>query len=101
MFIIDPTLSEEATEKNIKEIEGFITKEKGEIKEIEKIGKRKLLSKIAKKTEGYYLLIYFSLDSQKVSVLNRKCKLNAEILRNMVIKSKTELVTKFLDLNSA
>ncbi|MFC2140262.1 30S ribosomal protein S6 [Candidatus Auribacterota bacterium] len=98
MFIIEPSLSEEETEKSIKEITDFITSKKGEIKEIEKIGKRRLEYKIEKNSEGFYLLVYFKLNTKEIVPLNRKCKLDQNILRNMILKTEPALVTKFADI---
>ena len=85
MFIIVPTLNEEAVEKALKGIEEVIKKHGGEIKEAQKWGKRRFTYRIKKHDEGVYYLIKFKCLPSAISELRAVYKLDEDILRVLII----------------
>ena len=51
-----------------------------------KTGKRKLAYEIAKKNEGYYVLINFSSKSDFPAELDRNYKISEDIIRSIIIR---------------
>lgn len=86
LFILKPTLDEEAAKAAIEKIKGVIEKNGGELEEVDAWGKRKLAYEIAKFTEGYYTLINFKAESELPKELARIFKITDSVIRNIIIK---------------
>ena len=86
--ILNATLSEEETEALIERLSGILTQNGANLKETARWGKRKLAYPIAKKTEGYYVIYYFTLDvaTKAMEQLIRTCRFDENVFRCMCIK---------------
>lgn len=93
MFIVKPTLEAEEIQKNIKLVEETITSEGGKIVANEDLGTRTLAYAIDKHKRGYYYIVYFEAPVTAVKEIERKYRINENILRFIVIKyeNATEL----------
>jgi len=85
MYILSSTLSEDARQKALEKILGGITKQGGEIHKIHEQGKKKLAYELRGRREGYYYLLYFSLDTSCMSELWGEYHLNEDLLRFMTL----------------
>ena len=61
IFILNPSLDEEAVKANIEKFKGVIENGGGTVENVDFWGKRKLAYEIEKVNEGYYTLINFKL----------------------------------------
>jgi small subunit ribosomal protein S6 len=86
MIILAPNLSNEDLEKENKKILDLITELGGNIIKTDVWGKKQLAYEIMKFREGYYIINYFDLDTQKTSEIERHYRLNERIIRHNVIK---------------
>jgi small subunit ribosomal protein S6 len=85
MFIIDVTTHEgTAVQKIANDVGETITRLGGELIKIRRMGLRKLAYPIQKKSEGYYYLAYFTIESSGLVELDRILRLNDSILRFLV-----------------
>ena len=98
MYIINSNLSEEARKKALDRITTTIEEKKGEIHKIIDMGKRRLAYEIEKKREGYYYLVYFSINSAAISQLWKEYHLNEDLIRFMTLK--TDSILKNLEFKS-
>lgn len=87
MFIINPLLKVEETDKVVADLEGEIKKLKGEVKEARRFGKKTLAYPINKQKEGSYLLLYFRLDPAQLDAFTKKLHLNEQVLRHLILQS--------------
>ena len=85
IFIIDSTLEPEALTAVKDKFVNIIT-ENGEIGEVEEWGKRKLAYAINFKTEGYYVLVNFKSNVEFPKELDRRYRIDEEILRTIIIR---------------
>ena len=85
IFIIDSTLEPEAIAAKKDKFVGIIT-DNGEIGEVEEWGKRKLAYPINFKTEGYYVLVNFKSNVEFPKELDRRYRIDEEILRTIIIR---------------
>ena len=90
MIVFAPTLSNEEIEIENKKILDLVLANGGEIVKTDIIGKKQLAYEIAKFKEGYYIINYFNLDTQKTKELDRHYRLNERLLRYNVIKLDSE-----------
>ncbi len=81
MYILSATLSEDARQKALEKIVHGIEEKGGKIEKVLEMGRRKLAYEIAKKREGYYLVIYFSSDPQMIKELWKEYHLHEDLLR--------------------
>ena len=81
MYIISATLSEDARAKALEKITKSIEEKQGEIHKIHEMGKMKLAYEIQNKKEGFYFLIYFSVDSSQIKEIWSEYHLNEDLLR--------------------
>lgn len=88
MIIFESTLTEEQFKGEVEKIQQFIKDNKGEVTEVDEWGKRKLAYEINKKNEGYYVVVYFELDNNKLKELERYYRLNENIIRFIVLNQK-------------
>lgn len=88
MYILHPTLSEDARKKALDKITVGISERGGEIHKIHDQGRRKLAYEIRGAREGYYYLIYFTSLTDKLSELWREYQLNEDLLRFMTLTAE-------------
>lgn len=93
MYIINSNLSEDARKKALEKITKAIEEKKGEIHKIHDMQKRKFAYEIEKKREGYYYLIYFSIDTSHMKELWDEYLLHEDIIRFMTTRADEVLET--------
>jgi len=98
MYIINSNLSEDARKKALDKITTTIEDKEGEIHKIIDMGKRRLAYEIDKKKEGYYYLVYFSINSSSISQIWKDYHLNEDLIRFITLK--TDSILKSLEFKS-
>ena len=86
ILILKPDWDEAQVDQALEKVTGFLTKNNGSCLKIEKWGKKRLSYRIKKSRFGYYLNIYHTCDSLKVSSLEMEYKLYDLILKFLVIR---------------
>ena len=64
IFILHPSLDEEAVKANIEKFKGVIENGGGTVENVDFWGKRKLAYEIAKVNEGFYTLLNFEANTE-------------------------------------
>lgn len=86
VLILKPDLDEARVDQVLEKITEFLSKNNGSIVKVEKWGKKRLAYRVKKSRFGYYLNIYHTCESLKVSVLEADYKLYDLILKFLVIR---------------
>lgn len=97
LVIVKPTLTAEEIQANIAAIEEVITSNGGEIAARDVMGMRKLAYPIAKNERGYYHVIYYSVAPAAIAEIERRFRINEEILRFVTIKYEKNSEVKAWD----
>jgi len=84
IFIIDPSLTEEATKEIIKKFTDLVEKH-ATMNSVEEWGKRRLAYEINDHKEGHYVLMNFSASPDFPAELTRIYNITEEIMRSMTI----------------
>lgn len=92
MFIINPQISDDEIGKVVSSIQDEITKNGGEILQVQAIGKQHLAYPIKRAKEGYYILLNFSGDGRLIPKILPKYRINENIIRNLIIKKRSAVV---------
>ena len=89
LVIVKPTFTAEEIQASIKAIEEVITSNGGEIATTQAMGMRKLAYPINKNERGYYHVIYYKIAPAAISEIERRFRINEDLLRFMTIKYDT------------
>ena len=88
IFILHPSLDEEAVKANIKKFKGVIENGGGTVENVDFWGKRKLAYEIAKVNEGFYTLINFEANTELPKELDRVFRITDGVIRHIVVKQE-------------
>lgn len=86
IYILRPTMEEEAIKAMVERFSSLITKEGGEVEKVDEWGKRRLAYPIQDFHEGYYVLMNFSANSELPSELERIYKITDDVIRYIIIR---------------
>ncbi|ACN99587.1 30S ribosomal protein S6 [Sulfurihydrogenibium azorense] len=93
VFVLKPTLSEEELNSRVEAIQNLIKENQGEIYNLEKWGRRNLAYPIQKFNSGYYYLINYKTDNNKLAgILEYNLRITEDVIRflNMKIHVKED-----------
>jgi small subunit ribosomal protein S6 len=85
MFILHPSLDEEAVKANIEKFKGVIENGGGTVDNVDFWGKRKLAYEIKKVNEGFYTLVNFSANPELPQELDRIFRITDGVIRHMIV----------------
>jgi len=88
LYIITGKFTEEEIEPIASKINELIEKSEGKITLSENLGRKKLAYPIKHNHNGYYQLVEFDLEPQKLIGFEKKLGLTSEVLRHQVVKKK-------------
>ena len=88
IFILHPSLDEEAVKANIEKFQGVIVNGGGKVENVDFWGKRKLAYEIAKVNEGFYTLINFEANTELPKELDRVFRITDGVIRHIVVKQE-------------
>ncbi|MDD2449397.1 MAG: 30S ribosomal protein S6 [Sulfurimonas sp.] len=89
LVIIKPTFTAEEIQSSINAIEETITSNGGTIATTDAMGMRKLAYPINKNERGYFHVIYYSVAPAAISEIERRFRINEDLLRFVTIKYDT------------
>ena len=89
LVIVKPTLTAEEITESIKAIEEVITSNGGVIATTDTMGMRKLAYPIDKSERGHFHVIYYSAEPAVITEIERRFRINEELLRFVTIKYDT------------
>ena len=88
IFILHPSLDEEAVKANIEKFKGVIENGGGSIDNVDFWGRRKLAYEIKKVNEGFYTLVNFSAEPELPKELDRIFRITDTVIRHMIVKEE-------------
>lgn len=85
MYILKADLEENARKALIEELHGILTADGGKIENVDEWGLRDFAYPIDKMTKGYYVVTTFEADPDTVKEFDRRCRINANVVRIMIL----------------
>ena len=85
LYIVKPTLDDEAREAVLDSIKNIITEAKGEVGEVDVWGSRKLAYPIEKFRDGVHTLVNFKADVEFPKELDRRLKISEDVIRHVIV----------------
>lgn len=90
MFIVKTTIDEAAVNATVENLKSVITSMKGEITDSKDLGQKKLAYPINKEITGFYYVVDFTANNELVAELDRKARIDENIIRHMIINLDEE-----------
>lgn len=86
MYVLRPDLEEEKVKANVNRYSEVVTKNGGEVTNLQELGKRRLAYEIKKFREGFYVLMNFRANSDVVAEVERLMKINDDVMRFLCVR---------------
>jgi small subunit ribosomal protein S6 len=86
MYILRPDIDEERYAQEVSRFEELIKQEGGEVRGIEEQGRRALAYEIKHYDQGYYVLMEFALEPERLPRVDERFKLNEAVLRHQIVR---------------
>ena len=86
VVILSPELAEEDVPAAIDRLSQLIADRGGEVKDVDRWGRRKLAYPIKKHLEGNYLVTQVKLDPNRTSDVEAALRISEEVLRHLLVR---------------
>lgn len=90
MFIVRPDLQEEDLDKLIEGFSGTVTGNGGEVKSVEKMGRRRLAYVVRKFQDGLYILMNVAADGKLIAELERRLRVTEQVIKFITVRTDEE-----------
>ncbi len=91
LFIVRADLPEEELDPLIEQFKHVITAAGGVVEKVDKWGVRKFAYRVAKQTEGQYVLILFNANADSVKELERRLRVSDAVLKFLTVRIDEKL----------
>ncbi len=85
IFILDPGLADDAVEAAITAAKGVVSREGGEVVEVQKWGKKRLAYEVRKRREGHYVYFRVQGEPKALTELSRHLKIAEPVLKHLQV----------------
>jgi len=90
MFIVRPDIEEADLEKLIEGFSTVVSNGGGEVKQVEKLGRRRLAYIVRKFQDGQYVLLHISADGPLVAELERRLRVTEQVIKFITVRTDEE-----------
>jgi small subunit ribosomal protein S6 len=90
MFIIRPDMEEADLDKLIESFQKNVTDGGGEIKSLEKMGRRRLAYTVKKFNDGFYVLLTIGAEGKLITELERRLRVSEPVIKFITVRMDEE-----------
>jgi small subunit ribosomal protein S6 len=90
MFIVRPDMAEEDVDKLVSGFETTVTSGGGNVRSVEKLGRRKLAYTVRKFNDGNYILLTVDADGKLVAELERRLRVTEPVIKYLTVRMDEE-----------
>ena len=90
MFIVRPDVEEADLDKLIEGFSGNVTSGGGEIKTVEKMGRRRLAYTVRKFNDGFYVLLTIAAPGSLVGEIERRLRVSEPVIKFITVRMDEE-----------
>jgi small subunit ribosomal protein S6 len=90
MFIVRPDVEEADLDKLIETFSGYVTTGGGEVKGVEKMGRRRLAYTVRKFNDGFYVLFMVAIEGSQVGELERRLRVTEQVIKFITVRTDEE-----------
>jgi small subunit ribosomal protein S6 len=90
MFIVRPDVEEADLDKLIEGFSGNITSGGGEVKAVEKMGRRRLAYTVRKFNDGFYVLLTVAAPGNLIGEIERRLRVSEPVIKFITVRTDEE-----------
>lgn len=90
MFIVRPDMAEEDLDKLISTLEGQVTTTGGTVKNVERMGKRRLAYTVRRFSDGMYILLTVEGSGELIHELERRLRVSEPVIKFLTVRIDEE-----------
>ncbi len=90
MFIVRPDVEEADLDKLIETFSGYVTTGGGEVKAVEKMGRRRLAYTVRKFNDGFYVLFMVATEGNQIGELERRLRVTEQVIKFITVRTDEE-----------
>ena len=91
VFVVHPDLDENAFKELVERVKSWMTEAGGQVSKIDLWGKRKLAYRVAKREEGFYVLVQFSSGPDTVREVERRMRVTDMVMKYITVRIDEKL----------
>lgn len=85
VYVIRPTLDDEAVDRTVNTVEEFIKGQEGVIISSEKKGRRRLSYEVKKMRDGFFVVARYEAKPETITALKRMLSLSEDVIRSITV----------------
>ena len=101
MVILEPSLEESQVQAVVNRSTELLQSNGGTVNRVDKWGKRRFAYELAKRSEGYYVLLDVSSEVAPMQELDRTLRLADDVLRHKIVRIPEHVAGRGLPRNAA
>lgn len=90
MFIVRPDVEEADLDKLVEGFSGNVTSGGGEVKTVEKMGRRRLAYTVGKFNDGFYVLLTIAAAGSLISEIERRLRVSEPVIKFITVRMDEE-----------
>jgi small subunit ribosomal protein S6 len=90
MFIVRPDVEEADLDKLIEGFSANVTNGAGEVKSVEKMGRRRLAYTVRKFNDGFYVLMVVAAQGSLITELERRLRVSEQVIKFITVRMDEE-----------
>jgi small subunit ribosomal protein S6 len=90
MFIVRPDVEEADLDKLIEGFSGNVTSGGGEVKSVEKMGRRRLAYTVRKFNDGFYVLLNIAAEGSLIAEIERRLRVSEPVIKFITVRMDEE-----------
>jgi small subunit ribosomal protein S6 len=90
MFIVRPDIEEAEIEKIVETFTGYITQGGGAVKQVEKMGRRRLAYTVRRFNDGFYVLLIVDAPASLIHEIERRLRVSEQVIKFITVRTDEE-----------
>ena len=90
MFIVRPDVEDADIDKIIETFSGYVTTGGGTVKQVEKMGRRRLAYTVRKFNDGNYILLIVDAPASLISEVERRLRVSEQVIKFITVRTDEE-----------
>jgi small subunit ribosomal protein S6 len=90
MFIVRPDVEEADLDKLIEGFSAHVTSGGGEVKSVEKMGRRRLAYTVRKFNDGFYVLLNVAIPGAGIAEIERRLRVSEQVIKFITVRMDEE-----------
>ena len=90
MFIVRPDVEEAEIDKLIEGFSANVTSGGGEVKSVEKMGRRRLAYTVRKFNDGFYVLLNIAAEGSLITEIERRLRVSEQVIKFITVRMDEE-----------